>query len=96
MFSVQQVYQRTLNAMLACPVKDHDITCPSSHTNFRYLTPSESSERLHNMQAELVKSRLHIEKLERKIAEFCEPRMTEVATLIVTSQLPVENPQLVV
>ena len=55
--------------------KDHDKTNPSSHTNYRFLDPSEKDECLHRFHT---KAKLQISRLKERVCIAIEQRGIQV------------------
>ena len=69
-----ETYHKRLHTMATREKFDLHSTStnPNSHTNYRYLTRSQLSTRLHNKHDEHWKSGLQLERLKKKIREVCE------------------------
>ena len=67
-------YRKTLHTMATRKKFDSHSTStnPNSHTNYRYLTRSQLTTRLHNMHDEHRKSALQLERLKKKVQEVCK------------------------
>ena len=66
-------YRNTLYSMISrAKYSANDCTKPSSHTNYRFMSKSELSERLHNLHSQSRKDHLNICHLKERLEQFLD------------------------